>query len=385
MNWGKIDEITEAELLHLVEDEVRESSELEYKAQLPGKTSDEKKEFLFDAAALANTHGGFLLFGVEEEGGVAKRIIGIPSEDLDGETLRMENCLRDGIEPRIICAFSSVKLKTGKYVIILRITESWNKPHMVKQGGTNKFYARNSGGKYLLEVEQIKKLVLDANGRVDVLNTLREERLLAIARSETPLDLVHGGRIILHIIPENPSLQRNVPILFNRPNALVPMGSTGYSGLINFDGYLVYSTQDRENDIIYSYTQAFRNGMIEAVLQDWGEGKNVPLTYVEEAVLQAIYQYWPTFFELNEGDGGLISLTLTGVRGKQLQIPQHLTLRTNNRPQRKDILRIPGVFVRDIEPDFDKVMRPIFDTMWQAWGFSVSRNFNAEGKWSPKN
>ena len=47
---------------------------VDYKSALPGNTRDDKKEFLADICSFANVGGGYIVFGMEEEAGIAKRI-----------------------------------------------------------------------------------------------------------------------------------------------------------------------------------------------------------------------------------------------------------------------------------------------------------------------
>jgi hypothetical protein len=57
-----LDEISGNDLDQLVEQSVPESTTLEYKRELPGNSDQDKKEFLADLTALANTQGGDLIF-----------------------------------------------------------------------------------------------------------------------------------------------------------------------------------------------------------------------------------------------------------------------------------------------------------------------------------
>ncbi|MDO8502758.1 MAG: ATP-binding protein [Gemmatimonadaceae bacterium] len=81
-----VGDIEPGELQHLVENGVGESRQLDYKLELPGSSSGEKKEFLADATALANTAGGVIIYGVLElkdtngqNTGLPATIPGIPS------------------------------------------------------------------------------------------------------------------------------------------------------------------------------------------------------------------------------------------------------------------------------------------------------------------
>ena len=53
-----LESITEADLRSLTENGASEIKTLEYKRSLPGRSDEEKKEFLADASSFANPAGG---------------------------------------------------------------------------------------------------------------------------------------------------------------------------------------------------------------------------------------------------------------------------------------------------------------------------------------
>ena len=91
----------------LIANEVSESQDLEYKEKLPSGNKDEKKEFLADVVAMANAIGGVIVYGIAERRddgrptGLPDRVAGLDVQNTDSETLRLENMLRAGIDPRI--------------------------------------------------------------------------------------------------------------------------------------------------------------------------------------------------------------------------------------------------------------------------------------------
>src|SRR6266403_770863 len=96
-----------SDIQQLVDDGTEESTTLEYKQQFPQSSDDDRREFLYDVAALANTAGGFLLFGISEKRdaenkptGIAGEIVGVESANLSAQVARLENIIRDGIAPR---------------------------------------------------------------------------------------------------------------------------------------------------------------------------------------------------------------------------------------------------------------------------------------------
>jgi len=96
-----IKQITEDDLQSLIANEVREGKTIEYKAALPDASRECKKEFLADVSSFANASGGHLIYGISEENGVPVDLCGLSNINPDAEILRLENMIRDNIEPRI--------------------------------------------------------------------------------------------------------------------------------------------------------------------------------------------------------------------------------------------------------------------------------------------
>ena len=119
------DEINETDIKQLIENQISERKNIEYKLTLPENKYDSKKEFLADASSFANTVGGHLLYGIKEENGIPIDMLGISNNDLDSEILRLENLLRDGIQPRIQgISIRAVATESGKPVLVIRVPQS---------------------------------------------------------------------------------------------------------------------------------------------------------------------------------------------------------------------------------------------------------------------
>lgn len=73
-----LDDLTPADIESLIESEVPESLTLDYKQQLPGDQKEEKREFLHDVAAMANSSGGDLIYGIVERRTEDDKATGFP-------------------------------------------------------------------------------------------------------------------------------------------------------------------------------------------------------------------------------------------------------------------------------------------------------------------
>ena len=151
-----IEKIELDDLRQLQNNAVSEGKTIEYKQKFPTNSDVDRKEFLADISSFANASGGDLVFGITEENGSPKSIDGVEIENVDEEIRKYENIIRDGIEPRIIFATRAVNVSGKKNVFIFRINKSWAGPHRVIYKGHDKFYSRNSAGKYALDTNELK-------------------------------------------------------------------------------------------------------------------------------------------------------------------------------------------------------------------------------------
>ncbi len=97
----KLDTITEEDIEDLIVSEELESKTIEYKSELPSNTYESKKKFLASVVSFINTIGGDLIFGIQEDRSTGKPSSheGISLSNAEQEVLRLEQMIRNGIEP----------------------------------------------------------------------------------------------------------------------------------------------------------------------------------------------------------------------------------------------------------------------------------------------
>src|SRR5258708_11075903 len=279
-----LESITEQDIQELINSQFNaqkaERRTVEYKQALPGGTDDNKKEFLADVSFYANGAGGDLLFGIEEQAGIPTKLAGVQLADVEEQKLRLENMLRDGIAPRLPRADIhpvSLSSKPGHYVLLLRIQKSWLSPHRVIFKDHGHFYSRNSGGKYRLDVTELRTAFELSGTTAERIRDFRAERLSRIgAGEETPAPLdEQASKLVLHMIPFNAfstSVSLDLRHLndalkgpFLKPLIVCDLESD-IDMRFNIDGLVRSNRCEGVNpNSTYAHTQVFRNGIIETL------------------------------------------------------------------------------------------------------------------------
>jgi len=368
----------ENDLQELVDNQVPESKTIDYKESLTGNSDSEKKEFLADVSSFANAAGGYLVYGMRENSGIASELCGLESIDADAEIRRLENIIRDSIKPRIPgVSLWAIPLRTSRYTIIIHIPMSWVSPHMVTFKNDSKFYSRNSAGKYQLDVSELRAAFVLSETTIERIRNFRIERLSKIIAGETPALLNETAKIILHIIPFsafNPAARFDVSLLANDLGKLQPMSARGgWNGRHNFDGYLSFSNP-------LTYLQVFRNGIIEAVdaltIRPDGGRLTIPSLLFETELLDSLPRFLSIQRQLGVEPPLFIILSLLGISGYTMSVN---TPRLDTYPIDRDALILPEIIVENFECNPSEVMKPIFDAIWNAAGWPRSMNYDENG------
>lgn len=108
----------------LITNSVEEWKTVDYKKEYSIEKDQERWELLSDICSFLNTTGGFLIFWIEEEKGIAKKICPINIEDIDKEKLKIESIVRDWISPRASIQIKFLKIKDDEYILIIKIEKA---------------------------------------------------------------------------------------------------------------------------------------------------------------------------------------------------------------------------------------------------------------------
>ncbi len=388
----RIDEIEERDIDALVTDGEPESRTIDYKGELPGGKDDDKREFLADVSAFANASGGDIVFGVEEGGGDKKgiptKVVGL-SGDMDGAILRLESMLRSGLEPVLPgLRIRRVDRAAGPPVLVLRVPKSWLAPHRVTFRGHDRFYVRTSAGKDKMDVTELRAAFALSEGLPERLRRFRRERLALIAAGETPAPLVPGPKVVLHVVPFDAGRHLDMTAVAREKDELEPMNTTYVGYRFNVDGYLAHDRPSGPARPGESYVQVLRSGALEYAWARlcWGKDqRTIDRFFLEGNVVEALRRGVELLRGLDFGPPIFALMTMLGVKGLAMgRENAYNDLCAESDPFDRDDLLLPDVAVQDFADDAPAVLKPAFDTMWQAAGKPGSPNYDKDGTWTVK-
>jgi hypothetical protein len=369
----------------LIVNQVREGKSIDYKRTLPPGTDSDKKDFLADASSFANTVGGDLLYGIDETGGIPGKVVGLGETNLDAEMRRLDSLLASGLAPRIRYHLRPIKHSSGAKLLLLRIDRSWIGPHRVILGGHDKFYARNSAGKYPLDVTELREAFLLTNTLIDRIRQFRRDRVEEIGHDrDAPAQMLSGAKVVLHLIPLESvasSTQLDIERAYGDFAKLPPIYSMGMNRRINLDGLVTSSPNAAQP----SYVQLMRNGIIEAVnwqLLNWkrGDRRVLLMTTFEEQLIKSLGAYLVFLNDFGIDPPIYVFLSMLGASGCEIEASAELG-DVQRYPIDREMLLLPEVTVDDYGNEPATILRPLFDLIWNACGYLGSRNYGTDGAW----
>ncbi len=136
-----------SDVVSFLEQRVGENLTLDYKRELSDGSKD-RGELCRDVSALANSQGGTIIYGVDEQRpdrmpvlppyGTPRQVSNQPIEEWAAQVIR------DGVQPRVDLELEVFDLPNDpdRCILIVRTTASPLAPHMITLRGDNRYYGR---------------------------------------------------------------------------------------------------------------------------------------------------------------------------------------------------------------------------------------------------
>jgi hypothetical protein len=395
-NFLSPDLVDSSYLSRLIENKIPENITLDYKRELHIDSSDERKEFLYDVSSFANSEGGIILYGIEEEkgenssnSGIPGKIIGIQYNNIDNLILKMEDILGNSIQPRI----PNIRIKSieisSKPLIVIIIPKSYGLPHMVSYKSTNKFYKRRNSGKYLVDVFELNQMFMQNTELQQRANQFVSDRIAMVLNGEFIPNILTKNSSFIHIIPL--SFQQNQIRLTNRVDYYTILNT--FNSLVantnhhhNFEGYILSSLTPGDNKV-NSYFQVFRNGILEYYSTEYCDTmqpNNTQLFFFidrfELDCIDMVSNAINYYKEVNVYDPFLVFINLFDLINTKIYTNSRF--RISNAFGRNN-LKIQPVLIKSHDSNFEQDLKPAFDVLWQSSGIEKSINYDDIGNRIP--
>jgi hypothetical protein len=391
MIWRRrLEEVDADAINELVSLGHREDANIDYKEKFYDLANSNSRVELFkDVAAFANEEGGDLVFGVAEEGGAAKKIVGgIEFPDVDKFERQVRDLLAGGLNPRLTPGIKLKHIDVGDkgHVLVLRTPRSASAPHMVKEKSS--FPLRRGSKVDYMDTREVREAFLLSERWAERFANFRAARLAPLVGKPFRHKPAHGANmLVVHVSAFGDGRG------FSKIDLQAIKGSNDTFNAVkeerqrdrrfNADGFCVIGH--------YSYTQFFRDGSLEVVVANAAltraerGGNLLALELVEDYVRQIVNKYMPLVVSAGASYPFSLVCTLLGVRaveaffmGRRSGIqPAEL------RPFDVEEVSLPDVLFESDEDlqASDVRLKPVFDALCQCVGVERSLSYDAAGNW----
>lgn len=372
---------------YLVRARVQESIHLDFKRELPNKREESRKELLKDVAALANTEGGRIVYGVVEgDDACAEAVAPITSEDRDDAQRRIDQSVADGIEPRLAGArVTTIPFDEG-YVLVVEVPAQYGGPFQTNFNNQRKFVYRQGTMNIEMNYVQLRD-AFQLRGRAwQLANDWRASRMSQFSHSIRRRQLDHVAWLVLHVIPHQS--------LFNGQQLDLPSIASEHPRFLKsrdqFRSYTAEGLLYRDGQLgerPYMYARILRSGMFEIAWKGNKSSDASDLKILGHTSADTIRHFAASAATLLT-DAGITGPAFIALNGVNIESHRLLYqgadfVQTTAEPWDSDMdlpmLEVPAIAQLAASPD--EWCRPLSDMLYQTFGVERCSSYTPEGKW----
>jgi hypothetical protein len=344
----------------LVAAQVVESETIEYKhAPIDVKTEDGKLEFLKDVSSFLNGSGGDIICGMAEKNGVPTKILPVQNFDFERGIVTLRDIWLHHLDPSPVTvrARKVAVPKVGGSILLIRIDQSWNGPHMVTFGGDNRFYVRDHGGKRVMNAIELRRAF-------NLSASINKRMRLFIDDRRFELKNRGVATCMMHVLPLV-SFASRFSVDLEKAVAFDGFKTVPFDGQLrtfNFDGVVAVANH-RVTGQRVSHLQLFRNGNLEfcALMPKPARVGLQSLHLFHQMAETALKIYG----ELNVPPPFIFFLSYTAFSMASLFAKDGMTIIA--RSDRDDVV-LPDVVASQLDADPQALLQPAYDVLYQIFG-----------------
>jgi hypothetical protein len=148
--WG-LDEVAE-----LISGRIPEGQRLDYKRELHLDAKAQKAEVAKDISGMGNAQGGWIIFGIAEDGSEEPLPAKIVPLAADGSQTRLENILDSALEPVPRYGMATIAAEDG-VVLVVKVRKAAGRPVMVQGFGQHRYFLRSGTRTRPMNAEEVAR------------------------------------------------------------------------------------------------------------------------------------------------------------------------------------------------------------------------------------
>src|ERR1035437_7192926 len=202
-----------SEIERMIRDQVQENIHLDYKAS-KAISQKARDEIAKDVSAFANSDGGVLVYGVEEDKASHFPVrIDEGVDDSVCSTEWIENIVTSGISPKVNdVRILPLPVSPGRSLYVISVAKSFRGPH---QASDKRFYKRHNFKSEPMEEYEIN----DVRNRRERVSPLVTFEIFDYRRMVAPCDVSKVSELVVEdvefaFVPDTPWTKRGKPPLF---------------------------------------------------------------------------------------------------------------------------------------------------------------------------
>lgn len=305
---------------------------LEIQSDKKGLIASKISEFKNDICSFANADGGYLVFGISDENGCAKEIVGIdiPEENTDKFELDRRNNL-NAISPKVpYLKFKFIKLPNDKYVLIIYIKHDNFAPYVHIENEHNyQIYTRSGNGKRTMTYAELKNMFNQSIALDKEIFNYRTERINYYKNQAEATTDTRSRFLLFHIIPEtflDASYNKNMFVLdkFNGRNfssifsdfrcATVSIPCVDGLRYVQYESHYEPSECYIYNNGIIECYSVLDDTVLHADEQKYPNGY-IPWVYIWKKFQNTYEKYTDKFKDIYSSDKIFLCVSIVGCKG----------------------------------------------------------------------
>lgn len=376
---------------------VAEGQRLEFKRAVELNTDGQKKELCKDLCGFANTVGGDLIVGIDQDSdGRATALVG--HSTAPGGEERIRQVIASGIQPHLQnFDLRQIQLANGNQATVIRVGPD-GLLHQVKYGD-NRYYKRLGIITDVMDPADIQTFHRPSNG------TTREEQMRK-ERGDFEAAVKGGqfyglpcksGVVALSIIPQNPTI---LPI-FAKGRSLItavpPVYSMGWDMQYHPHSITTFRaasgeqapdsvTEIRESGSIFAAERFLLATDRRTPLARGLVPRFIPSIAYEREIIASMHKYLLALLDLDASPPWYAGVSLLNVRGYTMYVDPIRQDASRSRVWNEDDVVANPVAISSrtnlaAPADVARLLKPAFDQIWRAFGYPYSFNFSDDGNW----